>query len=95
MSDNDWCPLIQKKCKQHKCKFYMQVRGTNPQTGAEVDKWDCAVALLPMLTIENSQQQRQTAAAVESFRNEMVKANNNSVKLLANAAKLHLVSDKS
>jgi hypothetical protein len=28
-----------------------------------------------MLLIENSQQQRQTGAAVESFRNEMVKAN--------------------
>jgi hypothetical protein len=28
-----------------------------------------------MLLIENSGQQRQTGAAVESFRNEMVKAN--------------------
>jgi hypothetical protein len=30
---------------------------------------------MPMLMIENSQQQRQTGAAVESFRNEMVKGN--------------------
>ena len=30
---------------------------------------------MPMLTIENSQQQRQTGAAVESFRNEVVKSN--------------------
>ena len=30
----------------------------------------CAVTWLPMLMIENSQQQRQTGAAVESFRNE-------------------------
>ena len=35
-----------------------------------------AVTWLPMLTIENSQQQRQTGAAVESFRNEVVKSNN-------------------
>jgi hypothetical protein len=35
-----------------------------------------------MLLIENSQQQRQTGAAVESFRNEMVKANESSQKLL-------------
>ena len=40
-----------------------------------VDHWSCAVAWMPMLTIENSQQQRQTGAAVESFRNEVVKSN--------------------
>ena len=32
--------------------------------------------------IENSQQQRQTGAAVESFRNEMVKANDVSQQVL-------------
>jgi hypothetical protein len=53
----------------------MQVRGTNPNTGKEVDEWGCAVAWLPMLLIDNSNQQRATGAAVESFRNEMVKAN--------------------
>jgi hypothetical protein len=37
---------------------------------------------MPMLLIENSGQQRQTGAAVESFRNEMVKANENSQKVL-------------
>jgi hypothetical protein len=51
------------------------VRGTNPNTGKEVDEWACSMAWLPMLMIENSQQQRHTGAAVESFRNEMVKAN--------------------
>lgn len=36
-----------------------------------------------MLLIENSGQQRQTGAAVESFRNEMVKSNETSQKILA------------
>ncbi len=45
------------------------------------------MAWLPMLMIENSQQQRQTGAAVESFRNEMVKANESSQQLLARAAR--------
>ena len=31
----------------------------------------CAVKWIPMLLIENSQMQRQTGAAVESFRNEV------------------------
>lgn len=35
-----------------------------------------------MLLIENSKMQRETGAAIESFRNEMVKANYNSQKLL-------------
>jgi hypothetical protein len=39
-----------------------------------------------MLMIENSQQQRQTGAAVESFRNEMVKANETGQQMLIAAA---------
>jgi hypothetical protein len=53
----------------------MKVRGNNPNTGEEIDDYGCSIAWLPVLMIENSQQQRQTGAAVESFRNEMVKAN--------------------
>ena len=64
------CPLLKKDCIQLKCSWFTHVRGTDPQTGAEVDEWSCAVTWMPMLLIENSQQQRQTGAAVESFRNE-------------------------
>ena len=49
--------------------------GKNPQTGQDVSEWNCAVAWLPMLLIEGSQQARQTGSAIESFRNEMVKLN--------------------
>ena len=70
---SDYCPLIQKKCKEHKCKFYIQVIGRNPQTGQDVSDWNCAVSWLPMLLIEGSQQTRQAGAAIESFRNEVVK----------------------
>lgn len=70
------CPLDSfNPCRQLDCAWFAQIRGTNPNTGADVDEWACAVAWLPMLLIENSQQQRQTGAAVESFRNEMVRAN--------------------
>jgi len=70
-----FCPLIKKDCVGLQCSWMTQVRGTNPNTGADVDEWRCAVQWLPMLLIENSQQQRQTGAAVESFRNEVVKGN--------------------
>ncbi len=42
-----------------------------------------AVTWLPVLMIENSQQQRQTGAAVESFRNEVVKSAEKSQHLIA------------
>lgn len=67
------CPLDGfNPCKKLECAWFMQVRGHNPNTGEEVDEWGCAIAWMPILLIENSQQQRQTGAAVESFRNEMV-----------------------
>ncbi len=71
---SDFCPLIKKECVEHKCKFYIQVLGKNPNTGQEVNQWDCAVSWLPMLLIEGSQQTRQAGSAIESFRNEMVNA---------------------
>ncbi len=71
----DFCPLLKKDCVGIKCSWFTQVRGTNPNTGQEIDEWNCAITWLPVLLIEISQQQRQTGAAVESFRNEMVKAN--------------------
>lgn len=60
----------------------MKIRGNNPNTGAEVDEYGCSMAWMPMLMIENSQQQRSTGAAVESFRNEMVKSNETSQHVL-------------
>jgi len=80
------CPLLKKDCVQMQCAWFTQLRGKNPQTGAEVDEWGCAVTWLPMLMIENSQQQRQTGAAVESFRNEMVKSNQTTAQVLLAAA---------
>jgi hypothetical protein len=68
------CPLhkedMSKVC--HKCPWWTRVVGKNPQSEEIMDDWRCAVALLPILLIENAQTQRQTGAAVESFRNEMV-----------------------
>ena len=69
-----YCPLIKKDCIGLQCSWFMLVRGKHPQTGQDVDEWGCAMTWLPVLLIENSQQQRQTGAAVESFRNEVVKS---------------------
>ena len=78
----NFCPLLKKDCIGLQCAWFTQVRGHNPNTGKEVDEWSCAITWLPVLLIENSQQQRSTGAAVESFRNEMVKANECSQQVL-------------
>ncbi len=83
------CPLYSfEPCRQLDCAWFIQVRGTNPNTGKEVDEWACAIAWMPMLMIENSQQQRQTGAAVESFRNEMVKASEVGTQVLLQTANI-------
>jgi len=74
LEQGKYCPLIQKDCIGLQCSWFTQIRGMNPNTGEPVDEWGCAITWLPMLTIENSQQQRHTASAVESFRNEVVKS---------------------
>ena len=90
LNKGDYCPLLKKKCIGLKCAWFTRIQGYDTNTGNQVDEYQCAVTLLPMLLVENSGQQRQTGAAVESFRNEMVKANENSVKLLAQSVKLKL-----
>lgn len=59
----------------HKCPLWRQIRGRNPNTGQEIDEWNCSLAWLPTLLIEVAQQSRSGAAATEGFRNEMVKLN--------------------
>ena len=77
------CPLHNfKKCKKFKCAWFVQMKGTNPNDGKEVDEFACAIAWLPTLLVENAMQARQTGGAIESFRNEMVKANDSNQSLL-------------
>ena len=81
LEQGKYCPLIQKDCMGLQCSWFTQIRGMNPNTGEPVDEWGCAITWLPMLTIENSQQQRHTASAVESFRNEVVKSSQKNQQL--------------
>ena len=81
LEQGKYCPLIKKDCVGLQCSWFTQIRGMNPNTGEPVDEWGCAITWMPMLLIENSQQQRSTGAAVESFRNEVVKGNRENQQL--------------
>jgi hypothetical protein len=52
------------------CRFWVSVQGKNPQTGEIVNGHDCAFAWMPVLMIENSKEQRSTAAELNAMRNE-------------------------
>jgi hypothetical protein len=82
LKNGTFCPLIKKDCIGLTCAWYTRVQGYDVNTGNQVDNYECAISWLPMLLIENSGQQRSTGAAVESFRNEMVKSNEQSQQLL-------------
>lgn len=71
------------------CRFWVTVQGQNPQTGEIVNNGDCAMAWTPVLLIENSKVNRETGAAVESFRNEMVDAQQSGHELLLATAQLN------
>jgi hypothetical protein len=82
IKNGSFCPLIKKDCVGLTCAWFTRVQGYDMNSGNQVDNYECAISWLPMLLIENSGQQRQTGAAVESFRNEMVKSNEQSQQLL-------------
>ena len=93
------CPLGH-KCQEvkdnaiHQCAWFVKLAGTNPNTGEQTDEQGCAMNWLPVLLIENAQTNRGTSAAVESFRNEMVEANQQTTAALMQAAQLKLVNSK-
>lgn len=74
LESGKFCPFIKKDCIGLACSLFTQVRGTNPQSGAEVDEWACSFAWLPMLLINTAKEVRQGAAATESSRNATVDA---------------------
>lgn len=74
MKRGEFCPFLKKACIEHKCKQYVHLTGTHPQTGQPVDEFDCSFAWMPVLLIEGAKETRQAAAAVESLRNRIVDA---------------------
>lgn len=91
------CPLGA-KCEEVKtedgkqylarCPWYVMVRGTDNNTGKEVDDWGCAIAWMPALMINTANETRQGVAATESFRNEMVNQGEQTQKVMILAAQL-------
>jgi hypothetical protein len=86
------CPAtgFAKSCRtivtKHTCPKFVSLRGKSPQTGDPVESWGCVDSFLPLLLLENAQMSRQTAASIDSFRNEVVQAEKDKQALLAQFA---------
>lgn len=81
--DGTWCPRIDAPCIERKCKFWISMRGVNENTGQQVDQYNCADVWRVLLAIEGNKEARETAAAVESFRNETVRASDRLARAVA------------
>lgn len=72
------CPLGS-KCEEikdnklHRCRWHVALRGKHPQSEEIIDDWQCAMYWMPIIMVENAQTNRGQTSALESFRNEMVK----------------------
>jgi len=64
------CPLG-KKCP--KCDWYIDLHGTNPNTGEQINNKMCAIVAMPILAIELRKSLDGIHAAVNSERNENVR----------------------
>ena len=65
------CPLIKKKCVEHECAWSCNIKGRNPQTGEDVDRWSCVVNSIPILQIEQSQASRANQSATVEVREKI------------------------
>ncbi len=67
------CPLHRKDVSKvcHTCEWYLLVRGSNPQTGDQIDEWGCAISFMPMMQLESSQQMRQAGASADKVATEV------------------------
>lgn len=70
------CHRLPRKCRDgvvHEyCQLWIALKGVDAE-GKLIDVYGCADSFVPKLLIENAQMSRQTGAAVEIFRNEVVR----------------------
>ena len=60
--------------KIQRCRWYVELGGKDPTSGKDINRWECAIAWLPTLSIEIAMTNRGTTQAVESSRNEVAKS---------------------
>ena len=57
----------------HRCAWFTELAGKNPQTGEMINDKGCAIAWLPIMQVETAQAMRGTNHAVVTLREETIK----------------------
>lgn len=74
------CPFINKTCLEHKCMFFVNVVGKHPQTGKDIDMWDCTFKIQSLLLMEHGRQLEGLRMVSEETRNQTSKTCENLIK---------------
>jgi len=80
--ENLICPFLNKPCIKNKCNLYVKIQGMNPQTGKDVDIWDCVIKITPLILIDHTKHLENLRACNEQTRNEVIKLNSNLVNTM-------------
>jgi len=83
-----------KKNTLYRCRWYIQIRGQHPQTGQEVDEWNCALVWNVIVGLEMARTNRGQTQAIESFRNETVKRQQIFNQLFARALEIKAIENQ-
>ena len=51
------------------CMWHVHLQGKDPQNGRDVDRKDCAMAVLPILLVQSTEASRQISSSADSVRN--------------------------
>jgi len=95
-----YCPMWRKPQSKvcHTCPWWTKVTGVNPNSKREmapemIDSWDCAIAWMPLLSVNSASETFKVAAQVQEMRNEAAQNNaqqaGNMAALNSNLIEMH------
>jgi len=79
--------------KIHRCNLHTKMSGTDAE-GKNHDEWRCALAWMPLLSLDQSRSSRGQTAAIESMRNEQTKRQDVAIKHLQEANNAKIAIDR-
>lgn len=79
------CPLFRKDVSKvcHTCAWFVEMIGTNPQTGEPVTRAQCALTAQVMATLEAARGGHAAAATTQELRNDIVRREQHSTRILS------------
>ena len=74
------CPFLDKECLTNKCMMWTNIQGKHPQTGKDIDYWDCSFKIQNFLILEQGRQIEGLRIVNEETRNQTIKNGENLIK---------------